>query len=101
MFFIHMMDGCSVIKKESIEDLSKRIYLAFSKKIKIHIKLKDESWRNGYVKNISPDFFIFDDRVHGIEGIFYLELKRVKPFTEANLKEELEKDGDGTNKSEF
>ena len=58
------------------------IRLAFSKGIKIHITLNDETWRNGMVQEVSADFFMLEDKENGIEPFFYIQLKNVEPFRE-------------------
>lgn len=58
------------------------VKLAFSKQIKIHIILKDKTWRNGFVKEVLNDFFMFEDFENGIEPFFYIQLERVEPFME-------------------
>ena len=58
------------------------ILLAYDKKIKLHIVLASGDWRNGFVKEIKADFFLFDDVVNGTEPIFYLQLKKVEPYVE-------------------
>ena len=65
----------------------KLIQTAYSKNIKVHIKLTDESWRNGFVLNITPDFFIFQDPVNGDESIFFLVLDKVEPYLKRIKKE--------------
>jgi len=70
-----MSDEIRKINKE-------KILTAFSGKIKLHISLKDGSWRNGFVFETSADFFIFEDNVNGKESIFFLELKEVHPYLE-------------------
>jgi len=64
------------------ELMKEKISFAFKKKIKAHIILKDKTWRNGFVKDISADFFIFEDDINGKEAIFFLELVNVEPFME-------------------
>ena len=59
-----------------------KIREAYKNSTKIHITLKDKTWRNGYVKEIRPDFFIFSDDVNGNEPIFFLELKKVEPYVD-------------------
>lgn len=60
----------------------KLIETAYSKQIKVHLNLTDGSWRNGYVKEVKPEFFMFVDRVNNEEPIFFLELKDVSPYLE-------------------
>lgn len=56
------------------------IRLAYEKKIVLHLVLKDGSWKNGTVEEITPDFFIFSDKVRGKAPIFFLELGKVSPY---------------------
>jgi len=63
-----------------------KIRLAKENHTKIHLILRDKTWRNGYVKEISGDFFIFEDDVNGNEPIFFLELSKVEPYIEPEKK---------------
>jgi len=56
------------------------LLLSFEKQVKIHIALKDGTWRNGFVKGIRADFFLFEDKENGVEPIFFLELKKIDPY---------------------
>ncbi len=67
---------------ENMNTNEEKIYLAHSKKLKVHIILKDKTWRNGFVKKIKPDFFIFIDEVNGEEPLFFLEVHDVQPYME-------------------
>ena len=69
---------------ETIQQINEqKISTAFKSALKLHIILKDKSWRNGYVKEISlPDFFIFHDDENGPEPIFFLELYKAEIYTE-------------------
>jgi hypothetical protein len=58
------------------------ILFSFENKTMIHLALKDKSWRNGFVKEIKPDFFMFEDRENGIEPIFYLQVYKVSPYAD-------------------
>ena len=58
------------------------IRLAFSKGIKIHISLKDGTWRNGFVKEVLGDVFELEDKENGVEPFFYIQLVSVEPFNE-------------------
>lgn len=58
------------------------VRLAFSKQIKVHLTLKDGSWRNGFVTQTSADFFHFKDTKNDEEPFFYIQLVDVQPFTE-------------------
>ena len=72
------------------EDINEqKIRVAYSKQIEIHISLKDGSWRNGFVKELYPDFFLFWDwKDKENEPVFYMELSNVRPF----IREEKRKD---------
>lgn len=59
------------------------ILLAFQKQIKLHIVLTSGIWKNGFVvQEPNADFFLFKDMVRGEEPIFFLQLKKVEPYTE-------------------
>lgn len=58
------------------------VRLAFSKQIKVHLILKNGSWRNGFVTEIFPDSFKFKDTENDEEPFFYIQLIDVQPFTE-------------------
>lgn len=58
------------------------ILTAFKSQLMVHIVLQDGIWRNGYVKEVQADYFLFKDRERPIEPYFYIELKDVKPFME-------------------
>jgi len=61
----------------------KLIQTAFSKKLRVHLKLTDGTWRNGIVKEITPDFFFFiDDENKRLEPFFFLQVRGVDPFVE-------------------
>jgi hypothetical protein len=64
------------------ETNNEKIILSHKKGLKIHLSLKDKTWRNGIVIDIKPDFFMFLDEVSGEEPIFFLELHNVEPYTE-------------------
>ena len=58
------------------------IRLAFSKGIKIHITLKDGTWRNGFVRDVQGDVFDLEDKENGVEAFFYIQLDKVEPYLE-------------------
>lgn len=59
-----------------------KLLKAFNSNLKLHIVLKDKTWRNGFVKELKADFFLFEDKINGIEPIFFLELLKVEPYLE-------------------
>ena len=59
-----------------------KINSALLNSTKLHLSLKDRSFRNGYVLEIKKDFFIFCDEINGKEPIFFLELRNVEPYIE-------------------
>lgn len=58
---------------------------------KLHLVLKDRTYRNGYVKSFSESIFIFIDDRNGSEEISFLDLYKVKYYTKPL--EERENDG--------
>lgn len=70
------------MNNEEMKLNEEKISEAFNKNIKLHIVLRNNSWRNGFVKEITPSYFIFNDFENGPEPIFFLEVYKVEPFTE-------------------
>ena len=68
--------------KHEIISNERLIELAHSKQIKIHLVLNDGTWRNGFVVEINPNFFMFKDDKNLEEPFFFLQIKNVEPFTE-------------------
>jgi hypothetical protein len=67
--------------EDSDEVKEEKIQTAYDKKLKLHIVLKSQFWRNGYVKELGAGFFIFTDVKIGDEPIFYVELAKVEIYT--------------------
>jgi len=57
-----------------------KINSAFKNSTKLHLVLKNKNFRNGYIKELGADFFIFEDDINGREAIFFLELHNVEPY---------------------
>ena len=76
------------MKDETTKLNEELIFEALKSSTKIHITLKDGSWRNGFVTEIKADFFMFDDKENGIEPFFFLQLKEIKPYIEEKEKED-------------
>ena len=74
------------MEKEIRKLNEEKIREAYKNSTKIHITLKNKTWRNGYVKEIHPDFFVFYDNENGIEPIFFLEVHKVEPFLPPKFK---------------
>ena len=63
--------------------LNKQLLLtAFKSQLKVHIGLVDKTFRNGFIKEMSADFFMFSDGDRKEEPIFYIEVYDVKPYVE-------------------
>jgi len=63
-------------------NINEKIKYAFDNSIRCHLKLKGNSWRNGYVTEIGSEFIIFDDKVNGKEPIFLIEIFDIEPYME-------------------
>ncbi len=70
------------MKERDEEIFYDKIKKALDSSLKIHLRLRDASWRNGYVLKTFADFFMFKDDFNEEEPIFYIELKNVKPCVE-------------------
>jgi len=66
------MNGYEDDKKLRQEELARYFSRA---SIKVHIKKKNGSWFNGFIKDVGSDFFIIEDNVNGHEVVFFQELK--------------------------
>ena len=67
-------------EKEQIRLNEEKILFSFENKLKVHITLKNKSWRNGIVKSMHAGYFLFHDEVNGEEAIFFLEVKKICPY---------------------
>ena len=66
-----------------------KILNSFKNNLKLHLVLKDNTWRNGYIKEIKKEFLIFEDTENGKEAIFFIDLKKVQPYIQLNKDEKL------------
>ena len=73
------MDTNELMNKTINEKL---IQTAYSKQIKLHLILTNGTWRNGFVVKTYADFFEFKDTENPLEVFFYIQIKKVEPFTE-------------------
>lgn len=48
----------------------------------VHIKYKRDLFKNGFIHELSSDFFILDDFKEGKFPIFFLELRDITPYRE-------------------
>lgn len=71
--------------KKDIEFLKKKTQAYFDKQISVHVKYKSGEWANGYInEQLSPDFFMLQERKKGLIPVFFLELEDIVPM---NLEE--------------
>lgn len=75
------------MKNDELKLIKTKIQKSFEDNLKIHIGLKDKTWRNGYVKRIKKHFFEFYDGKNGYENFFYVEVFNVEPFMKEKLEE--------------
>jgi len=68
------------MKNEKTKENRRILNEAKNNSTKLHIVLTDSSWRNGFVKKVKADFFVFEDMINGEEPIFFLQLKKVEPY---------------------
>jgi len=65
---------------DNTDDLKKKIQIFKDSFLKVHLVLKDGEWLNGFIGDISSDFFMFKDKVKDELPIFYSELSRVEKY---------------------
>ena len=69
--------------KNEINEINEAIIKTSQKNsTKIHLVLKDGSWRNGIVISANDSFFTFSDKINGNEDLFYIQVKSVSPYRE-------------------
>ena len=56
------------------------------KKIAIHVSKKNGEWLNGYVEEMSNDFFMLDEFKKGLMPVFFEELKYIETFKDGESK---------------
>ncbi|MFA6327641.1 MAG: hypothetical protein WCX15_02050 [Bacilli bacterium] len=69
-------------------EIKEELQESFKLKQKIHLKLKDGSWRNGKVIRIENNYFVFKDFKNKEEGFFFLEIIKISPYIDLEKKEE-------------
>lgn len=70
------------MKYENNEINEKIIRDSYKDNTKLHLKLYNNSWRNGYIADVHDSFFTIIDKINGVENIFFAEVKEVKPYIE-------------------
>ena len=75
-----------------MEILKKRVKIFFDLDTPCHIITKSGTWINGYIQDVSDEFFIVIDRKDGLLPIFYPEVDKFEFFVGdlSTLKRELE-----------
>ena len=56
------------MEMDTNEELRRKVEVYFDKHIPIHIITNKDSWINGYIVEVSSDFFIVDDDLVGRKG---------------------------------
>lgn len=46
----------------------------------VHVKLKNGEFYNGFILNISADFFFLEDRVVGRMPVFFVHIESLRKF---------------------
>ena len=76
------------------ELIKEKLNEAFNSNTKLHLKLKNNTWRNGFIISIRTNFFIFkDDQNEEEESFFFLEVVDLNPYIKK------EESGDGSKMS--
>jgi hypothetical protein len=61
-------------------ELKQKAQIFFDKNIPVHIITNSDKWLNGYITEISADFFIILDRFDGEQPIFFSEIRIFEKF---------------------
>lgn len=66
-------------EKQNTEILKKKATLFINQKVFVCLLFLNDRFKHGYIKNISEDFFMFDDRFEGESPVFFIELRDIEP----------------------
>ncbi len=61
-------------------ELKQKARIFFEKNIPVHIITNSDKWLNGYILELSVDFFIILDRYDGEQPIFFSEIEILDKF---------------------
>lgn len=67
------------MKNEEDELMRNKMQVFFDKKIPVHINLKNRTFYNGLITEMSSDFCILNDRVLGELPVFFMQVYEVEP----------------------
>jgi hypothetical protein len=62
------------------EMIRTKIQTFFDKERPVHVDTKSGKWYNGFIREISADFFIINEFKFGEVPVFFLEVTDVTPF---------------------
>lgn len=71
-----------IYEEVNVEALKQKAKYFYGKNLKVHIKFKQNFWKNGSIKEINEDHFIIDENIEGEMPIFWLEIKDLEEFKE-------------------
>lgn len=63
-----------------LEILKKKAQIHLEQNIPAHLSFVGGGWNNGFITQISPDFFMFNDREDGMMPVFFIDLIDIKPL---------------------
>ena len=78
------------MKDEKMLMQDKAKFFCDAKKI-AHVSFNKGFWKNGLITEVSTDYFMLDERLDGLQPVFFLEIKDITLYTNDKLKED--KDG--------
>ena len=78
---------------EDVLGLSKKAEHFYNSVKAVHVKFKKGYWKNGYIKEVSADFFILDEFLDGEIPCFFFQIEDIEVYTIDNFK----RVKDGTN----
>lgn len=73
------------MEEVDVKTLQKKVDYFFKSKECVHVKFKRGFWKNGYVTEISADFFILDELIEGDMPVFFMEIKDVEKYNKKGV----------------
>ena len=66
---------------KEIDKIKIRIEFYEKAEVPVHIVTESDEWINGYILAFYDDYVCILDRVEGKKDIFYVDIRRLAPFT--------------------
>ncbi len=62
------------------DTIKKKAQVFFDNSISVHVQKKSGEWLNGYISEVSSDFFMLNERLKGDLPVFFLEIESIEKY---------------------